>query len=539
MNHFKKYFCIILSTVLSAFFCVSCGNTEKGNADNAFDGGIFSKQTIRILSGSENKELEDILKECAKEKHVGIQITYKGSVDIMNELKNGAKNYDAVWPASGMWISLGDTKHITKHDKSISQSPVVFGIKKSVAESLGFVGKDVSVKDILEAINSGKLKFCMTSATQSNSGASAYMGFLYALTGKKSAITESDLDSQELKENMSGLLSGINRSSGSSDWLKEMFLKGNYDAMVNYESLIISANNELVSQGKEPLYTIYTTDGLTISDSPLAYVDHGDKDKEEAFLSMQEYLLSDDVQKEICKKGRRVESVEDYSQYDDVFRKDWGIDTSKVISSIQMPNEKTLMKALEMYQSSFRKPSLNVYCLDYSGSMDGKGNKQLVEAMGQLLIRKNAEKNFLQPQKNEVNIVITFSSDILNIYTAEGDDEKTLEKLYSEIKSEKAKGGTDMYVAANKGLEIISKKYDISKYSPAVILMTDGESETTNRDRFMYEYSAKKIDIPVFSIMFGEADDSQLKELAKISNAKVFDGRKDLVGAFRSVKGYN
>lgn len=30
-------------------------------------------------------------------------------------------------------------------------------------------------------------------------------------------------------------------------------------------------------------------------------------------------------------------------------------------------------------QTSFRKPSLNVYCLDYSGSMYGEGNEQLVE----------------------------------------------------------------------------------------------------------------------------------------------------------------
>ncbi|MBP1561081.1 MAG: substrate-binding domain-containing protein [Oscillospiraceae bacterium] len=144
----------------------------------------------------------------------------------MNELKSGAEDYDAVWPASSIWLSLGDEKHIIKHDKSISSSPVVFGIKKSLAEGLGFTSGKVSVKDILEAINSGKLRFCMTSATQSNSGASAYIGFLYALTGKTSALTADDLASPGLKENISSLFSGIDRSSGSSDWLKDMFLAG-------------------------------------------------------------------------------------------------------------------------------------------------------------------------------------------------------------------------------------------------------------------------------------------------------------------------
>ena len=532
----KKVLCMILSAVLSAGIFSSCSSSDS---ENNFGGGLLEKETIRILSGSENKELSDILEECAKKTHVGIEMTYKGSVDIMNELKNGAEDYDAVWPASSMWLSLGDEQHIIKHDKSISSSPVIFGIKKSVAEKLGFTDTKVSVKDILNSINSGKLKFCMTSATQSNSGASAYIGFLYALTGKTSALTPEDLNSDELKKNMTSLFSGIDRSSGSSEWLKEMFLAGDYDAMVNYESLIIAANNELVSQGKEPLYAVYPYDGLTVSDSPLAYADHGDKDKEQAFLDVQDYLLSDDVQEKIRQKGRRTDFTEDYSQYGDIFNAEWGIDTEKVLSPITMPSEETLMKALNLYQTAFRKPSLNVYCLDYSGSMEGEGNRQLVEAMGQLLIRENAEKNLLQPQDNEVNIVITFNSDVLNVYSTVGADDVKLQNLYEEIESESPGGGTNMYAAAAKGLDLILKDYDISQYSPALIMMSDGVSETDAKEEFKDKYKSCGYDIPIFSIMFGDAQDQQLQELAELSNARVFDGRSDLVGAFRSVKGYN
>lgn len=38
--------------------------------------------------------------------------------------------------------------------------------------------------------------------------------------------------------------------------------------MVNYECLVIQANQELEAQGREPLYVVYPTDGLTIADSP-------------------------------------------------------------------------------------------------------------------------------------------------------------------------------------------------------------------------------------------------------------------------------
>ncbi len=535
----KKAMCVILSAVLSAGIFSSCALPGNTASENSFDGGVFEKKTIRILSGSENKELSDILAECSKKTGVGIEMTYKGSVDIMNELKNGAGDYDAVWPASSIWLSLGDEQHIIKHDKSISSSPVVFGIKKSLAENLGFTSGKVSVKDILAAINSGELSFCMTSATQSNSGASAYIGFLYALTGKTSALTPDDLASAGLKENISSLFSGIDRSSGSSDWLKDMFIAGNYDAMVNYESLIIAANKELVSQGREPLYAVYPYDGLTVADSPLAYADHGDKDKEEAFLAVQEYLLSDDAQEKIRQTGRRTGFTEDYSQYGDIFNAEWGIDTEKILSPITMPSEETLMKALNLYQTAFRKPSLNIYCLDFSGSMKGEGNSQLVAAMEQILIPENAEKNLLQAAEDEVNIVVIFDGDVRSVYTAEGADNDILVNLFSDIAAEEPGGGTDMYAAAAIGIEEAINNYDLSDYCPAVIIMSDGASKTDSREDFISEYSSCGYDIPVFSIMFGEAEDSQLNELAELTNARVFDGRTDLTGAFRSVKGYN
>ena len=52
-------------------------------------------------------------------------------------------------------------------------------------------------------------------------------------------------------------------------------------------------------------------------------------------------------------------------------------------------------------------------------------------------------------------------------------------------------------------------------------------------------YEAWGADIPIFSILYGDADDDQLQELAEYSHARVFDGRKDLTSAFKSVKGYN
>jgi Ca-activated chloride channel family protein len=47
------------------------------------------------------------------------------------------------------------------------------------------------------------------------------------------------------------------------------------------------------------------------------------------------------------------------------------------------------------------------------------------------------------------------------------------------------------------------------------------------------------LDVPVFSVMFGEANQAQLKGLAELTRARVFDGKTDLVRAFKNAKGYN
>ena len=508
-------------------------SAEDSGADSVLGSGL---ETLRILSGSENEELEPILENFAEEQNVRIEMTYQGSLDIMRALGREEIPYDGVWPASSLWLSVGDTNFKVKHAESISITPVVFGIRQSLAEELGFVGREVSVSDLLEAIRGGKLRFCMTSATQSNSGASAYIGFLYALLGNPEVITSEDLEDPGLREQMTELLSGVDRSSGSSDWLKDMFLEGGYDAMVNYECLIIQANEELEDRGEETLQVVYPYDGLSIADSPLGYVDNGDDGKEELFLKLQEYLLSDSVQNEIQRTGRRTGYAGISEENLDVFREDWGVQPDRVLSPIRMPASDVLFQCLNLYQTEFKKPSLNVYCLDYSGSMEGEGNEQLVEAMGQLLIQEEAAKNFLQASEHEVNILIPFNLSVLGVYQAEGPGEE-LEELYDVVRDQPVGGGTNMYEAAMEGLSMLSE-YDLSQYTPAIILLTDGES-LDSFDDFRDQYEAMGADVPVFSIMFGDAQPEQLEQLAELTNARVFDGRTNLTEAFRQVKGYN
>lgn len=48
---------------------------------------------------------------------------------------HAGRDYDAVWPASSMWITMGDIKHVVKDQVSTSTTPVVFGVKQSKARN--------------------------------------------------------------------------------------------------------------------------------------------------------------------------------------------------------------------------------------------------------------------------------------------------------------------------------------------------------------------------------------------------------------------
>ena len=538
---------ILIGLCLPLAACNEGSGSSSNSCKSVYDaefGPESAKRTLSLVSGSENSVLEPLLERFAQKESVRICVDYLGSLDIMRLLQSDVIPYDAVWPASSLWITLGDEDHRIKDMESISITPVIFAIRDSLAEELGFKERDVFVRDILEAIQDGKLRFTMTSATQSNSGASAYMAFLYALLENPSAIEEQDLDDETLQKEITELLSGVERSSGSSNWLVDLYVSGNYDAMVNYEALVISANQRLSQAGKESLYAIYPKDGLSLADSPLGFVaDNGVEGRqqdtqEELFLKLKNFLLSEDSQDFIRSTGRRTDMLNAPEGYESVFRSDWGIDPERTLSVMRMPKAEVIRKALDLYQSEFKKPAYNIYLLDFSGSMYGEGNEQLIQALESIMIEKNARQNLLQASSKEVNVFYRFSDQVGLIGRATGSSQE-LEDLYSEIKNNHPNGGTALYSAVQVALEEIAQ-IDLSLYSPAIILMTDGQPSAGIRFKELETYYEKtNIDVPVFSILFGDAVEADMDKLAEMSRARVFDGRLDLIEAFQKVRGYN
>ena len=523
----KKLGILIIAVIIVSLLLLS--GSEPGS-------GVFKikDKNFYLLSNPDNKDVEEDLMAFAKKNKIKLHIDYADDLEAVDILEGDSQEYDAIWMSNSVWVYMLNNVKVTD-SKSININPVVFGIKKSKAESLGFTSGEVKNKDIIDAIQAGKLRYVMTSVTKTNTGLISYLGFLNALAGSPEILTSEMLKNPELEKELKALFSGVERVSGSDSFLEDMFLNSNsYDAVIATESSLIRINKQLEEQKKDPLYLIYPTDGVAVNDSPFAYLDYG-QDKKENFLLLQSFLLGLDEQLALEKLGKRtwyggVNAKADAS----TFNKKWGIDTNVYLNAIKYPSKDVMNDAIIFYIDALRKPSAVAFCLDFSGSMGGDGERQLKEAMDYILDFTKAKEEFIQFSKHDRVYVLPFSNEVKEVWkTYNGRDTSA---LISNINKLYPAGGTNIYGCAEQALGLLSENGN--DYTKTVILMTDGESNGGSYYSLENVYRVYP-GIPIYSIMFGSAKETQLQEIATLTNAKVFDGRTNLIRAFKEVRSYN
>lgn len=166
-NNFKsnvqKSFFLVIAIVLIAIFMFSDqvnkmqAIIESKQEDDDFSAIYNTDNIFKIISSTENIDIEPILLNFAQENNIALEIEYSGTIDIMEQLNSGAE-YDAVWTSNSIWMYMLNDNVSTSDSKSTSINPVVFGITKSKAEELDLIGKEIYTKDIVNLIKERKIK---------------------------------------------------------------------------------------------------------------------------------------------------------------------------------------------------------------------------------------------------------------------------------------------------------------------------------------------------------------------------------------------
>jgi Ca-activated chloride channel family protein len=510
--------------------------------------GPDGPKEFHIVAGSEQQAIEPIVKAFCDSRGVACRFTYRGSLDIGLSLRPGQPAVaDAVWPAASLWIDLFDSERRVRHARSIALSPVVLGVRAPLARELGWVGREVGMEEIVAAVRDGRLRFLMTSATQSNSGAAAFLAMLAAAEGAPDAIEPETLDSPQAIAAVKDLLAGVERSAGSSGWLGELFVDGErrgqaFQAMWNYEAVLKEANDALRAMRRDLLVSVVPRGGVGIADAPLGFLNRGqDRKAEPFFLALQEHLLTPAIQARIVATGRRPAfgSAAAPGMPDPA----WGFDPARPLTAIRPPAPDLLFRALGLYQAAWRKPSLTALCLDVSGSMEGKGMEELQAAMRFLLTPGRMEEALTQWTPADRILIFAFNDRVTHRFDGTGAPDAQ-RRLLRAVEALRAGGGTNMYACAAEAIAAIGKALgnEPGAALPAILVMTDGRSQGSAQALEAAEAEARQAldrDVPVFGVLFGEADRRQLDAVAATTRGRVFDGRRDLEAAFRASRGYN
>ena len=485
---------------------------------------------LKVLGGSELADLKPILEDVAKSTGVKLDITYTGTLDGTEQLLAGTAP-DLVWFSSARYLQLqGGLRGRLLASEKIMLSPVVLGVKTSDARKWGWSGSKVSWKDIAARAASGELKYGMTNPAASNSGLSALIGVVAALSGKGDAITASDVTAPELK----GFFRGQALTAGSSGWLADAYVRDQTElnGLINYESVLLSLNAG--GRLREGLTLLYPKDGLITADYPLLLLN---KDRQPQYERLVLALKSPDIQRRIMTETRR-RPVNPAVTLSSAFPAGLNIE-------LPFPGSAEAVNAvLTAYLQDTRRPANTIFVLDTSGSMGG----ERMAALKAALLGLSGTDTSLTGQytgfaSRERVTFIPFSSSVDPAQITEigaGDKSAALSQLSQEVTALSPGGGTNIYGA-------LEAAYTQAGQAPAgrytsIVLMTDGESNegpsAREFQRFYNQLPAAAKAVKTFTILFGDGSRDAMNEIATLTGGRTFDGTKDLQGAFKQIRGY-
>jgi Ca-activated chloride channel homolog len=520
---------LIVAAAALALGAAACGSTSS--TPNPAD-----PSTLTVLAGSEVKDLQPILDDLRRATGVALSLTYTGSLDGAEQIDGGAA-VDAAWFSLGNYLRLlpNSSKRIVASNK-IMLSPVVIGVKQSVASRFGWANNpNVTWKDIQARAADGSFHFAMTNPAASNTGLSALIGVATALSGSSDAIDTGTIDTAAL----TAFFKGQTLTAGSSGFLADDFVRqqDSIDGIVNYESVLMSLN----SGGKlhEPLTLIYPKEGIVTADYPLMLLN---KRKQAAYDKAVAWLLDPAQQKRIMADVNRRPAIPGVA-LDSKF-------PSQTLVSLSFPSRlETINALISSYLNIVRKPASAVFVLDLSGSMQGDRLAQLKHALTQLTgLDQTLTGQFSAFRAREQITFITFSTDVEDVRSFTIDDTNTngpdMTAIRDYIDGLQADGSTAIYSALDRAYSAVDQQIAADPnrlYS--IVLMTDGENNAgVNASGFQDTYHglpAATQAVHVYPILFGNGAVSEMKGIASLTGGTVFDAQTtSLDTIFKQIRGF-
>jgi len=494
-----------------------------------------SPDVLTVMAGSEVKDIEPLLADLRAATGVQLVMSYTGTLDGAEAIDDGAAT-DIAWFSNGHYLSLLPKagKRIVAQTK-VMLSPVIIGVKQSVAQKFGWVNNpNVTWRDIEAKAADGSFHFAMTNPAASNSGLCALIGVASALSGSSDAIDAGTIDQSAL----TSFFKGQTLTAGSSGFLADSYVRqqDSVDGIVNYESILMSLNDG----GKlhEPMTLIYPKEGIITADYPFMLLNGA---KRNAYDKVVAWLTLPDTQKRIMSTTLRRPSVPGVAPA-----------TRFPTGLIELPYPsrlETINSLITTYLDKIRKPASAIFVLDLSGSMAGDRLDSLKKSLTQLTgLDTSLTGTFSRFRARETITFITFSTTVLDSrdFTIDDTDPngRDMTAIRDYVDSLTTYNSTAIYGALERAYSTAQSKIagDPNRlYS--IVLMTDGDNNSGVDSAGFASYyaglSANVQAVKVFPILFGEGNVADMKTLATLTGGTTFDAKSNsLETIFKQIRGY-
>lgn len=506
-----KLFATLFAALLLGLALSGCNKDSTSSAGGGSSAGAGAGASFRILAGSELKDVAELVTAWGKTQNINVQFEYTGTLDAVDKLAEKS-NLDAVWVSHGKYLQLVPTvKSQIKSSEKTMYSRVVLGVKPEVVKALGWESGKTGWKDVVEAVKARKFRFAMTNPTGSNTGFVALAGLAAELSGKGDALEEKDIPVASLTE----FFAGQSMTAGSSGALAEMFAAKpeRVDGIINYESVIRSMNAKGL-----PLEVIIPKEGVITADYPLMLLNSSTKG--DFYAKLVAYLRQDATQKQIATTTFRTPLS--------------GSGSAEVVNELPFPASLSVVDAiLKGFLNRYSVPASSFFVLDVSGSMEGERIANMKEAMLSLAeADASSAGRFSLFRAREHIEMMPFSHEQLPPHEYDLTDDAAKNKavlsgMAGDINRLSAGGGTAIFgsVAAvyPRAQAVLAK----GERRVTIVLFTDGQNTNgmslASFKAFVEQQGEPKV--PVFAILYGEAKQNEMQELASSTGGRVFDAR--------------
>ncbi|MGX1949063.1 substrate-binding domain-containing protein [Streptomyces anulatus] len=526
----RRAFLPLLAAALLVPLAACTTDRDAGRDNGRGDDGRPRTGTVRVLASSELSDMEPLLEKAREATGITVRPTWAGTLDAVERLASGKADgaFDAVWLSSNDYLRLDpEAARRIASETPLMASPVALGVRPATVRRLGWDADAVSWAQVHRAVAAGDLTYGMTDPSRSNSGFAALISVASGLSGAQAALTDADV--REAGPKLKEFFAGQRLTSGSSGWLASAYARrSTVDALINYESVLLSLNRDTGAG----LTVIRPRDGVVTADYPLSALTGATPDARDAVRALAEHFRSTGVQREITARTLRRPVVAAARPADPL--------SPEQRRELPFPGTRSVADGLlSSYEHRLRRPSRTVYVLDTSGSMKGGRLAQLKSALNGLTGDfREREQVTLLPFGSMVKQVRTHTVD-------PADPKAGPAAIRADAAALTAEGDTAIYSSLAAAYDHLGP--DTESAFTSIVLMTDGEN-TAGRSAaefaaFYRALPAARQVTPVFPIVFGDSDRSELESIASLTGGRLFDGTKEegpgsLDGAFEEIRGY-